>query len=425
MEKKNILKAGAGCSEIKLPEDLFPTEGFIGVHDPLHARVLLLCQGESAALVSVEMTSMADEECDALREIVADMAGISGEQVWVFVTHTFSAPHIPPAFLKLDPEMEESRAKVSGALREAVRAAARQAISRMTEVRLGVGTGSCKVNVNRDITTVQGVWLGLNPAGPSNREVTVLRLENSAGDPVAVLFHYGVQSSVMDHCELSSGGQMVTSDLVGKAALTVEEAFGPDCVALFLPGPCGDQAPSAKGKYFAVDENGAMVEQDIHEEGFSLIERLGIRLGAAVIQTAEQIVCLSENAEISHGYRAQTCSGKFHDRDANKHGPRKEYVYEPAEEEPLEIRLMRIGGIALVGVKPELNCVTGMQLQQASPCAVTLPVQMVNGGQKYMPDRDSYTRITYEAINSGFACGSAEQFVEWSVELLAESEADA
>jgi hypothetical protein len=34
---------------------------------------------------------------------------------------------------------------------------------------------------------------------------------------------------------------------------------------------------------------------------------------------------------------------------------------------------------------------------------------MVNGGQKYMADRESYDRMTYEAMNSIFGRGAAEQ----------------
>ncbi len=421
MKKELTLLAGAGRAEIQLPEGMFPTEGFIGVHDPLHVRVLLMEQGEKAALVAVEMTSLADDECDALRELVSETAGVPVSHIWVYVTHTFSAPHIPPAFLNLDKEMAESRAIMSQSLRKAVRTATNQAITRMTSARLGAGQGMCDVNCNRDISTSKGTWLGISTDGLSDKTVTVLRLNNLAGEPIAVLFHYGVQSSIMDHCELSSGGQLVTADLTGCAANVVESAYGSDCVALFLTAPCGDQSPRKKGKYFSVDSDGDMTEVDYHEEGFSFIEQLGTQLGASVVSIAERTVCATASAPISFARRECVCPGKFHDREANKHGPRLEYIYEPADDEPLCIELLCIGEIALVGVKPELNCATGMQLKRRSTLPLTLPVQMVNGGQKYMPDQASYDRITYEAINSGFAPGCAERFVDWSLELMAES----
>ena len=35
---------------------------------------------------------------------------------------------------------------------------------------------------------------------------------------------------------------------------------------------------------------------------------------------------------------------------------------------------------------------------------------MVNGAARYMPDADSYKKITYEAMNSSYRHGSAEIF---------------
>ena len=47
------LRVGAGRAEINLPAELFPTEGFIGVHDSLHVRVLLMESKIKLAFVSI------------------------------------------------------------------------------------------------------------------------------------------------------------------------------------------------------------------------------------------------------------------------------------------------------------------------------------------------------------------------------------
>ena len=43
---------------------------------------------------------------------------------------------------------------------------------------------------------------------------------------------------------------------------------------------------------------------------------------------------------------------------------------------------------------------------------------LVNGGQKYLPAPDAYEKITYEAMNSGFAAGSHERLVEIIIAAL-------
>jgi hypothetical protein len=55
------LRAGPGRAIIELPEDLFPTEGFTGVQDPLHARALLLDGGTRIVVVSLELVSIPDD----------------------------------------------------------------------------------------------------------------------------------------------------------------------------------------------------------------------------------------------------------------------------------------------------------------------------------------------------------------------------
>ena len=50
------------------------------------------------ALVSIEMTSLADEECARLKKETAILLGIDESRVWISVTHTFSAPHMNTAW---------------------------------------------------------------------------------------------------------------------------------------------------------------------------------------------------------------------------------------------------------------------------------------------------------------------------------------
>ena len=76
------------------------------------------------------------------------------------------------------------------------------------------------------------------------------------------------------------------------------------------------------------------------------------------------------------------------------------------------VELVRIGGsFAAVGVLPELNCTTGLDISRQSPVPVTWVAQMINGGQKYMVDAASFERGTYGAMNGFFDKGAAEGLV--------------
>lgn len=74
--------------------------------------------------------------------------------------------------------------------------------------------------------------------------------------------------------------------------------------------------------------------------------------------------------------------------------------------------------IAFVGVKPELNAITGHQLAEQSPYKYTLLAGFLNGDQKYMPDEEAYDIQSWEFKRSGFGRGCAEEFVNVAIGLL-------
>ena len=92
------MKIGIGRSVMEFPHGFFPTEGFVEQTHPLHVRVFFVDEVKPFALVSIEMTSLADEECARLKKETAILLGIDESRVWISVTHTFSAPHMNTAW---------------------------------------------------------------------------------------------------------------------------------------------------------------------------------------------------------------------------------------------------------------------------------------------------------------------------------------
>ena len=60
-------------------------------------------------------------------------------------------------------------------------------------------------------------------------------------------------------------------------------------------------------------------------------------------------------------------------------------------------------------------------MQERSQYPHTLYVSMVDGGMKYMPDLDSYRRISWESQASMLMPGAAETFVNTAVKLMEEN----
>lgn len=419
MERERLtMRFGAGRAEIRFPEGFFPTEGFGRLVHPLHVRAALL--GEApVVLLSIEMTSLPDDETALLRSLCARETGAELKDTWVVVTHTFSAPHFMPDFM-LKTDGERTR---KAQLREAVHAAAREAIAQAKascgEAAMSAAQTESSVLASRDIELEQGWWVGCGGKTPVDRTLTVLRAQ--AGDKTAALIlHLAVQSSVLDGVELSGGGKAVSGDLAGIACSALERLY-PGAVAIFMVGAAGDAAPIRKAKGYAPDGCGGYAEIDLGDDGIALTEELGGRLA----REAETLLQSGEFEEVGEGasVRARSFSApaKKMNRNLRELSPCRQAVYEPDGEKEQIIEVLSLGGWSILGVRPELTCVSARRICEASPARRTLVATMVNGGAKYMADRSAYERCTYEAQNSPFAPGAAELLEEQAHELLRQS----
>lgn len=396
------MKAGAGKSEMIVTDEYLMIENFTVIHRALHARAIVMEKESFFVCLSLELTSLPEEEVERIRQGVAQQFGLDASQVWVCVTHTFSAPHLLPDMILKD----DKKIKEKGVYRDAIYKASIEAVSQafdsLQPVTAGFGEGMCDVNRNRDVELQDGWWIGENSLGLTDHTVSVLRLNREDGTPLAVLFHYGVQSSVLDGSELNAGGKAVTPDLAGIASDYIEKKYKEEkAIGLFLIGAAGDQCPIEKTVH-EIFVQGECVRRDRQEEGFDICERLGERLGRTVCDVSERILCTDVKDKITYGKVRFGVPGKEMERDLKKLHPVKEGVYIASADKEIEIEAVCIGKLALVGVKPELNCCSALAISTCSPFQNTLVCTMVNGASKYMADRKSYDRYTYEAMNSPF-----------------------
>ena len=165
---------------------------------------------------------------------------------------------------------------------------------------------------------------------------------------------------------------------------------------------------------------GERIRKDRHEEGFKICEELGRTLGDAVIQAMDSSRQISVEDEVRMERKKITVPGKMMERNLHNLKPVKELKYTENGDVETEIEIAAIGEIAFLGVKPELNCITAAAVKAFSPYEHTIITTMVNGASKYMADKRSYDRFTYEAQNSPFAKGAAEILMKESISLLNE-----
>lgn len=399
------MKIGVGKSIIHISKDMLPLEKFISIHDDLHVRVLWIEEEEDYILVSLEMTSLQNYAIEKMKDMIYARTNVLKEHIIICVTHSFSSPHTRSltAMEKMDNDELKRTKNYMSSIETALLEAVNQA-EKKTEALVGFQNGYCSINVNRDMYTDQGWWLGANDLGASDKSVGVIRFDDVHHHPICILYNYDVQSSIMDKASIDNGYQ-ITSDLVGHCSTYIEENM--NCLAFYMLGAAGDQAPLFKACHNLLDKNNQLINENIGKDGYVFVNSFGKKLGDAVISTAKKINTDVMKKISYHSYSHQYDGQKI--LDIKNITPKKEYQYVRDEERQEIIEFLILGEIAIVMVKPELSSQTGMAIKNKSPFHHTLVATMINGAAKYMPDQSAYDRNTYEAMNSMFYRGSAEQ----------------
>lgn len=409
------LEAGAGRAQVAIPQTMLPYQRFGIVHDPLEARVLVLGNGaKRTALVVVDLTSIADEEVLRMQQIVAEQTGVAASDILICASHTFSAPHMSspahlPAEIAGKPAEEAKVGKYQAAYETALRQAAASAAHGLRAAAIGYGSGTSDINVNRNVLTPAGWWLGADRQGASDKTLGVVRIDGADHRPIAVLFNYAVQPSVLDHSFAAPDQMAISADLAGAASRYVEKAAGDPAVALFLVGAAGDQAPLETARRQQVAADGTVTIRDLGVDAYPLLthqgETLGQdawRVGQAIrpLLSAPRVAVVSGQVELTSQVHPQGPVSQLH--------AVHNYNYQITGKTRAPYVIQQVGDLAIVGVQVELSASTGAAIRARSPFAHTLVVTMVNGAAKYLPDADGYGKFTYEAMNSAYGPGSAE-----------------
>lgn len=407
------LKAGTGRAEIRFRQADLPLKAFTGIHDRIHARVLILEAGIRMALVSVELTSLPEEAIQRFQQECSRETGICEEHIFVSVTHTFSAPHIPP---HVKNEQEQRLSDIMyDRICEAVCEAASEAKESVRETDVAYGEASCCLNVNRNKETSEGYWIGRNEDGFSDHRVRVLTFRQGS-KRVAYLMNYDIQPSVMDKSESVSGGRLISGDLAGAALRELEKEEG--VTAFFVPGCAGDQAPVVQA--VRAGEDGT--ETDLHEDGFVLAEELGKYL-AEQVRRVESASGREGSEEHERGQRLEllSCTAVLPEQEmkypTKELRPHRQYSFNlTGRSVQVPVVLLKLGAIGFLMTSPELNSGFGKKIRQILGEKLLIGT-LVNGAVKYLPEAEDFERITYEAMNTKLGPGSAERFLDTVREL--------
>ncbi len=229
------------------------TKPFEGVDAHLFAKAMAFedSDGNQSLLITADMIRFPGWLSEAVCRRLKESAGIERNAVLLNASHTHTGPALDPARYDAPADDINDSQAYARKLEDKLVAIGRQALADLKPARLGWDTGLVNFPMNRREFTERGVRLGVNPRGPVDRGVPVLRVDGAGGELRAVLF-----GTACHNTTLTGRSLRISGDFTGYAQAYIEHRY-PGVQAMFLTGCGGDANPYPRGNRGFAEQHGA------------------------------------------------------------------------------------------------------------------------------------------------------------------------
>ena len=217
-------------------------------------------EGHVSVLVTADLLGFTRAMANEISRRLKTSRGLERADLLLNASHTHAGPMVAVDRVKEatdDPAVQQAVRRYVENLNDTVVRIAEEALDNRRPSSLSWGQGSARFPFNRREFTERGVILGVNPRGPVDRTVPVLRVSAPDGSPRAVVFGAGA------HCVTLRGDNFrISGDYAGFAQAHVEEEIA-GLQAMFVTGCAGDAAPHPRGGLPGAKKHGAELGSEV------------------------------------------------------------------------------------------------------------------------------------------------------------------
>lgn len=394
-----------------------------GVHDRLHARSLVLDDGETRiAVVIVDSCLIPREIYDEAKAAAAKQTGIPTVRMLTAATHTHTAPTaLKAAQCTPDPRYIEYLTK---RIAEAIIVAN----DRLRPVEIGWGVVAVPDEVSNRrwfikpeaikpnpfgrtddqvrMNPPRGIGVLIRPAGPVDTDVTFLSVRSAAGAPVSLLANYGL------HYVGGIAPGQLSADYFGEFARRIADRLGAgeSFVGIMSNGTSGDvnnyQFPNPRPRSAPYQRMATVADK--------VADRVDLAHQGVEFQ-ADLSITMSER-EIELGVRKPNATElerarKLFNNAANPERLTTDELYAQEsirlhEADPtvrLKLQTIAIDDLAVVAIPCEVFAEIGLEIKRRSPFKTTFVIELANGYDGYLPTPKQHALGGYETWRSGWS----------------------
>ncbi len=430
-----IFRAGAATSNITPPIDSDSTARSSNrqathVHDELHARCLVLDDGEAKlALVVCDLRHISAEVVIDAKRMIQRMTGIPPECVLVSATHTHTSTGTRLEEGEGEP-FYDYRAYLTRRIAEGVL----RAVNQLEPARIGWGVAEEPTQVfNRRwfLTANRGVIYGahdnielvdtnpgysglLRPAGPVDPQITFLSVQSTEGQPIALLASYGLHYvGGVPANTISADYFAIFADRIGEL-LGAERYQDPPFVGIMANGTSGDVNNLERYSEEELAKRGTLPKKRYQ---FFEKAREVAHLCAEKVMEAHQSIKWHDHVKLSSLQRTLTFERRYPTKaevewaeavKAKKIKPMSTsrystystvLAYASPEMPPtidVVVQTHRIGDLAIAAMPFEVFAEIGLELKDRSPIQPLMNISIANGSHGYLPTPEQHRLGGYE-----------------------------
>ena len=238
------------------------THASVGKLHDLWAKALAIedHKGGRVVIVSTDLVGLPRAITDVVAARVLKQYGLDRARLVLNSSHTHTGPILRPNL----PDQYDLPAADRVVIEEYRRQLTDQlvalvgnALADLAPANLSFGNGVAGFAVNRRENTAAGVKIGVNPNGPIDHDVPVLKVTAPDGKLRAVVFGYACHNTT-----LTSEFSAVSGDYAGFAQVAIENA-NPGATAMFLMLCGGDQNPYPRSKLEYAQKHGSDLAEEV------------------------------------------------------------------------------------------------------------------------------------------------------------------
>ena len=346
------------------------SEAFKGVHDSLYVTATVFSDGSGkSAIITADLIGFSHSLCDEIIQKIEMTTGIKKDFILLSANHNHGGPRNKAYGDEALPEVE----KYVVELQQNIVNAVVQANEKLQPAMIGMGKGTCNMNINRRAKFADGsIWLGRNPDGPCDHDVSVVRIDDLNRNPIALFVNWPCHGTVS-----GQDNYQITGDWPGASARYVEKAFGGNVIVPVTAGASGDINP-----IYGPNDN------------FRDIEAIGMLVGEEVERVVNTIETFP-NGNIEALQMTVMANGK---KPSESRLPNQKL--ESNDNVEINLATLKVGNVLFAGVSGELMTEIGMRIKAESPLKNTVIITHCNGSSGYLCTNQAYPEGGYEVMVS-------------------------